>query len=141
MAWYRRLLNLVRPEKLDDLDREIAFHIEERTDDLRARPTASSAPHEARRMFGNPTRKKRGEARDVDVLAWLDSLFRDVRYALRALAASPAFTLVAVLSLALGIGANTAIFSLTDALVLKSLPVQHPEQLLGVNMGETNNDT
>ena len=91
-------------------------------------------------MFGNPTRKKE-EARDVDVLAWLDSLFRDVRYALPPPSRQAhAFTLVAVLSLALGIGANTAIFSLTDALVLKSLPVQHPEQLLEVNMGETNND-
>ncbi|MFI5231839.1 MAG: ADOP family duplicated permease [Gemmatimonadales bacterium] len=137
MAWYRRLLNIVRPEKLSsDLDREMAFHIHERTDDLRALGLdAAAAAHEARRMFGNPTRKKE-EARDVDVLIWLDSLARDVRYALRALAASPAFTLVAVLSLALGIGANTAIFSLTDALVLKSLPVQHPEQLLEVNMGE-----
>jgi putative ABC transport system permease protein len=141
MAWYRRLLNLVRPEKLSsNLDREMAFHIEERTDDLRALGLDdSAAAREARRMFGNPTSKKE-EARDVDILAWLDSIFRDVRYALRALAASPAFTLVAVLSLALGIGANTAIFTLTNALVLKSLPVQHPEQLVEMNMGEVDND-
>jgi putative ABC transport system permease protein len=141
MAWYRRLLNIVRPEKLSgDLDREMAFHIHERTDDLRALGLDdAAAAREARRMFGNPTRKKE-EARDVDVLTWLDSFARDVRYALRALAASPAFTLVAVLSLALGIGANTAIFSLTDALLLKALPVQHPEQLLIVDMGERDED-
>ena len=141
MAWYRRLLNIVRPEKLSgDLDREMAFHIGERTDDLRALGLDdAAAAREARRMFGNPTRKKE-EARDVDMLAWLDSLVRDMRYAFRALAASPAFTIVAVLSLALGIGANTAIFSLTDALVLKSLPVQRPEQLLEVNMGQPDED-
>jgi len=86
------------------------------------------------RRFGNQTAQKES-ARDIDVLGWLDSFLGDVRYARRALAASPGFTLVAVLSLALGIGANTAIFSLTDALVLKSLPVQHPEQLVSVNMG------
>ncbi len=138
MAWYRRLLNLVRPETLSrDLDREMAFHMDERADDLRASGLDdAAAAREARRMFGNATRQKE-ETHDVDVFAWLDSLARDVRYSLRALAASPAFTLVAVLSLALGIGANTAIFSLTDALLLKALPVQHPEQLLIVNMGDT----
>jgi predicted permease len=137
MNWLRRLLNALRPERLSrDLDREMAFHMNERADDLRASGLDDqSAVREARRMFGNPTRRKE-EVRDVDMATWLDSIVRDVRYALRALAASPAFTAVAVLSLALGIGANTAIFSLTDALVLKSLPVQHPEQLLEVNMGE-----
>jgi predicted permease len=141
MAWYRRLLSFVRPETLSrDLDREMAFHIDERAADLRASGLdPAAAATEARRMFGNPTRQKE-ETRDVDVLTWLDSFARDVRYALRALAASPAFTLVAVLSLALGIGANTAIFSLTDALLLKALPVQHPEQLLIVNMGEPGED-
>ena len=66
----------------------------------------------------------------------LDSFTQDVRYALRAMKANPAFTLVAVLSLALGIGANTAIFSLLDAVMLKYLPVQHPEELLQVKVGK-----
>ena len=66
----------------------------------------------------------------------LDAVFRDVRYALRALRKSPAFAAVAILSLALGIGANTAIFSLIDAVILKSLPVPHPEELLQVMMGK-----
>ncbi|MGH9667895.1 MAG: ABC transporter permease, partial [Bryobacteraceae bacterium] len=65
----------------------------------------------------------------------LDSLWQDLRYAIRALRSSPGFTAVAILSLALGIGANTAIFSLIDAVMLKSLPVSHPEQLLQVTMG------
>jgi predicted permease len=62
----------------------------------------------------------------------LDALFQDLRYALRALRSSPAFAAVAILSLALGIGANTAIFSLIDSVMLKTLPVQHPEELLQV---------
>jgi predicted permease len=63
------------------------------------------------------------------------SLWQDLRYAVRALRSSPGFTAVAILSLALGIGANTAIFSLIDAVMLKTLPVSHPEQLLQVTMG------
>ena len=64
-----------------------------------------------------------------------DSFWHDLRYAMRALSGSPGFTAVAILSLALGIGANTAIFSLIDAVMLKTLPVTHPEQLLQVTMG------
>ena len=62
----------------------------------------------------------------------LDPLIQDLRHALRALRSSPAFTAVAVLSLALGIGANTAIFSLIDSVMLKTLPIPHPEDLLQV---------
>ena len=61
---------------------------------------------------------------------------QDLRYALRALRASPGFASVAILSLALGIGANTAIFSLIDSLILKPLPVSHPEKLLQVTRGK-----
>ena len=67
----------------------------------------------------------------------LDAIMQDVRYAIRALRRSPAFAAVAILSLALGIGANTAIFSLIDSVILKTLPVSHPEQLLQVTMTET----
>jgi putative ABC transport system permease protein len=69
-------------------------------------------------------RTTRGPAR------WLDDVRRDVLYALRTLSRSPGFTAVAVLTMALGIGANTAIFSLVDALMLRALPVRHPEQLV-----------
>lgn len=64
----------------------------------------------------------------------LDAILQDVRYAIRALRSSPGFAAVAILSLALGIGANTAIFSLVDSLMLKALPVSHPEQLLQVTI-------
>ena len=67
----------------------------------------------------------------------LDAALQDVRYALRALRSSPGFAMVAILSLALGIGANTAIFSLIDSVILKTLPVSHPEQLVQVTMGKS----
>src|SRR5271167_2295777 len=65
-----------------------------------------------------------------------DAIFQDLRYAVRALRSSPGFAAVAILSLALGIGANTAIFSLINSLMLKTLPVNHPEQLLQVTRGK-----
>src|SRR6185369_4100203 len=83
------------------------------------------------RRFGNYGIQKE-RTRDADVLTSFESFFLDARYAVRALKASPVFALVAVLSLGLGIGANTAIFSLINAVMLKSLPVQHPEELFRV---------
>src|SRR5207249_3442797 len=70
------------------------------------------------------------EARGVWRWAWLDNLWRDVRYAFRVLARQPSFTAVAVLSLGLGIGANTAIFSLIDRVLWRQLPVREPERLV-----------
>jgi putative ABC transport system permease protein len=64
----------------------------------------------------------------------LDALWQDLRYAIRALRSSPGFAAVAILSLALGIGANSAIFSLINAVMLRSLPVSHPEELIQVTM-------
>jgi putative ABC transport system permease protein len=136
MAWLERLVNLGRSERLSkDLDRELAFHIEERVDELVASGMSEAeARREARRRFGEPSRQ-RERMRDADVLVWLDTVFGDLRYALRALRRSPVFSLVAILSLALGIGANTAIFSLIDAVLLKSLPVHRPEELVRVTRG------
>jgi predicted permease len=85
------------------------------------------------RLGGAGVQKER--TRERDVLPWLESLAADVRYALRSLRANPGFTLVAVLSLGLGIGANTAIFSLVDAVMLRPLPVSRPEELVQVTMG------
>ncbi len=133
MSWYRRLFNLTRSEKLTrDLDREFAHHLAERRDTLMdSGMNAHDADAEARRKFGNATSQKE-RTRDVDLMMWLETCLADIRYAFRALRRSPAFALVAILSLALGIGANTAIFSLIDAVMLKSLPVSHPEQLVAV---------
>jgi len=141
MAWFSRFLNVFRGERLSsDLDRELEFHLAAHADQLEAlgMPRAD-AEREARRRFGNRTAGKE-RTHDVNVLGWLESLIADLRYAARALVASPAFTLVAILSLALGIGANTAIFSLTDALLMKPLPVAHPEQLVRIHMDSAADD-
>ena len=85
-------------------------------------------------------RRSQEDTHDVNVLGWLESLFADIRYAVRALVKSPGFAIVAILSLALGIGANSAIFSLTNAVILKPLPVAQPEQLLAVTMAKPEED-
>jgi predicted permease len=83
----------------------------------------------ARHSLGNPARIEK-EARDVWLIGWLETLMQDVRYALRQFRQSPVLTAVVVLSLALGMGANTAIFSLMDTVMLKTLPVKAPEELV-----------
>ncbi len=138
MGLYRRFVNLLRSNRLSaDIDREMAFHMAERADELVAGGMSEDdARREARRRFGNPGMQKE-RTRDADVMTWLESVGADVRYAVRALRASPGFALVTIVSLGLGIGANTAIFSLINAVVLKSLPVTHPEELVRVTMGES----
>jgi predicted permease len=128
-----RLSATLGPRRLDrDLDDELQFHIERRTDELIAKGMApEEARHEAARRFGNRTSLKE-RAHDRDVLVWLETALQDVRYALRTLRRNPGFAATAILSLALGIGANTAIFSLIDALLLRWLPVRDPQQLVEV---------
>lgn len=133
MAWYHRLRNTIRPEGLSsELSRELEFHLAERIDELVAGGMSEEeARREARLRFGNPVVQQE-RTRDRDILPWLESLAADVRYALRSLRASPGFAGVAILSLGLAIGANTAIFSLIDAVMLRPLPVERPEELVRV---------
>ena len=135
MSWFQRLTNTVRGRALSrDLDREMAFHLAERADDLAARGmNADEAVLEARRRFGNRTVHTE-RTRDRDVVLWLESMLADTRYAARTLLANPGFTAVAVLSLALGLGANTAIFTLANTVVLRSLPVRDPQHLVLVDL-------
>jgi predicted permease len=133
MGLLSRLRNVFRAGRVaDEIDREMRFHLAEREDDLVASGLPrEAARQEARRRFGNYTRQKE-ETLERDRLAWLDATIGDVRYALRVLRAAPAFTTVAILSLALGIGASTAVFSVLNALLMKRLDVADPDALISL---------
>src|SRR5579872_323643 len=131
--WVGRLLNVVRPERLDrDLERELRFHVAERIDELRESGlTADAAAKVARRQFGNYTAQVE-RTRDMDIAEGLDAMLRNVRLALRGLAKSPAFSATVVLTLALGIGANSAVFSAINAVLLRPLPFPHGDQIVSI---------
>ncbi len=134
MSWLRRLINTFRPGRVErDIDRELSFHIAERDG-----PTAGARPEPRKRLrdareFSSATRVvQRERTRDVDVAGWVDATVRNVRYAVRALARTPGFTVTVVLTLALGIGANTAVFSAIDAVLLRPLPFPDSDRLVRI---------
>jgi predicted permease len=132
----RRLLWLLRRDRLDrELDEEMRFHIEMKTrENLEAGASSQEAHHAAQRTFGNLT-LLREVSRDMWGFTSLESLARDFRYAARTLRKSPGFTLMAILSLALGIGVNTAIFNLFNEAFLKDLTARDPGRLLKIEAG------
>src|SRR5580698_6596761 len=131
MSWLSKLLRTFDPKPLDSaLDDELRFHIDQRTDEFIAHGMSpADARREAQLLFGNRT-ALRESTRDRNILVWLETTLQDIRYALRGMRHRPGFTAAAVLSLALGIGANTAIFTLLDQVLLRQLPVRHPEELV-----------
>jgi predicted permease len=135
MGLATRLLNAVRPDRLsDDLDAELRFHIAERIDELIAAGMSErEARFEALRRFGNFTLQKE-RTRDMNIAAWLEALLGDLRYGLRQLRLAPGFAAVAIVSLALGIGANTAIFQLINELNFRALPVRNPGELVAIDV-------
>jgi predicted permease len=149
MAWLDRLRNVFRSNALqNELEDEMRMHLELRAADLqREGLNAEDARAAAHRQFGNPTLEME-RARAMDIAAWMETLLKDLRYALRQFMRNPVFTLVAVASLAVGIGANTAIFSVMNAILLRALPVTDPQRLVmlsnpdaaGVNNGMTSGE-
>jgi predicted permease len=137
-----RLRSLFRHKAVEDeLERELRLHIDQLTREHMANgmsePDARSA---ARREFGSPDLAKE-QCRDERRTRLVEDLVKDTGYALRLLARSPAFALTAVLSLALGIGANTAIFSLVDTVLLRLLPVDRPQELVFLQVAGTEGRT
>ena len=120
-----------------DMDREMRFHLEARAADLESQGMSrADAERHARQEFGDVIRWKEA-GREARGLAVVDDLGADLRYAVRTMRRSPGFTAAAVLSLAVGIGASTAIFGLLDLLLLKRLPVRNAHELVHVTTGIT----
>src|SRR6266545_2511655 len=137
-SFLKAVLKRQRMER--EMEAELQFHLEARVDHLVAAGLSrAQAERHARDEFGDPLRWKE-EGREARGLRLLDEVRADVKYGLRWLRRSPAFATAAVLSLALGIGANAAIFNVLNAVLLRSLPVRHPEQLVVLATANTGRD-
>lgn len=129
--WVDRLRGSLRGGRPDaELEEELRLHLELAAEDARQRDASSEDAARAAAIGSGGVAQAMEALRDQRGLPWLDDLARDVRHAARLLRRSPAFASVAVLSLALGIGATTAVFGAFSGLALRTVPVDHPETLV-----------
>ncbi len=133
MSWLSRFLNVFRRDRLQrEFEDEMQFHLSSRIDEFTSRGmSVEEAREQAGRQFGNSLVLFES-SRDIKLFPRIESIFKDVVFGLRQCRRNLTVTTVAVLSLALAIGSSTAAFSLIDALILRSLPVKDPEQLVYV---------
>ncbi|HTA87600.1 MAG TPA: ABC transporter permease [Silvibacterium sp.] len=135
MRWLPRLrmrveVLFLRNRSADRLEEELRFHLEQQiAENLAAGMSPDEARHAALRAFGNPA-VLRDQARETWSWSGVERVLQDARFALRQIVRSPGFAVIAIVTLALGIGANTAVFTLTHALLLRTLPVRDPGELV-----------
>jgi macrolide transport system ATP-binding/permease protein len=132
-GWWLRLRSLFRREQVTrELDREIQFHLDQQiAENIALGMSPAEARSAALRIFGNTTAIKEN-TRETWGWTWVEQLVQDLRFAIRQLRKSPGFTATAALTLALGIGANTAIFTLVHAVMMRNLPVADPKTLVRI---------
>lgn len=138
--WRRRLRSVLSKRKLEgELDAELRFHLEREVEQkLKAGVSPQEAELAALRSFGGLEQAKE-ECRDARGIRYIEEFWQDVRYGVRILVSKPAFSLILIATLALGIGANTAIFSVINGVLIKSLPFPQPDRIVVVS--ETSKET
>src|SRR5262249_47385874 len=140
--WIRRLWGTLRTSRADaDLEAELRSHLELAAEAERARVDRPDAAARAAAIRSGGIAQAMEALRDQRGVPTLEGLWRDVRYAARMLRASPGFTAVSVVSLAIGIGANGAVFSFADTLLLRPLAVPDPDAVVGVGVVDRFSDS